>query len=71
MLSNMIPTNSKFSTVPPRVVKLKEAARYLGISPVSVRRLIKRGFIKPIRVLRHVLISIVELDRFVNSGGLQ
>jgi excisionase family DNA binding protein len=47
-------------------LKLKDAAQYLGgVSTVTVRRLIKRGLIKPNRSLRHVLIPVAELDRFL------
>ena len=46
-------------------LKLKDAADYLSISPVSMRRLIKRGLIKPIRSIRHLLISVSELNRFL------
>lgn len=50
-------------------LKIKEAAEYLGgISTITVRRLIKRGLIKPNRALRHILISIGELDRFLAEG---
>jgi hypothetical protein len=50
----------------PRALKLEDAAKYLGgISTVSVRRLIKRGFIRPNRALRHILIPVTELDRFL------
>ena len=52
-------------------LKIKEAARYLGgVSTVTVRRLIARGLIKPNRTLRHVLIPISELERFL-AGGQQ
>ena len=59
---------------PPRApvgaLKLKDAADYLGgVSTITVRRLIKRGLIKPNRALRHVLIPIAELDRFINGRG--
>jgi hypothetical protein len=55
--------------LPPRgALKIKEAAEYLGgLSTISVRRLIKRGLIKPNRALRHILISIGELDRFLGE----
>jgi excisionase family DNA binding protein len=47
-------------------LKLKDAAEYLGgVSTITVRRLIKRGLIKPNRALRHILIPITELERFV------
>jgi Helix-turn-helix domain len=48
-------------------LKIKDAAMYLGgVSTITVRRLIKRGLIKPNRALRHILIPIVELDRFLS-----
>jgi excisionase family DNA binding protein len=49
-------------------LKIKEAAQYLGgVSTVTVRRLIKRGLIKPNLALRHVLIPVAELDRFLTG----
>ena len=60
---------------PPRApvgaLKLKDAADYLGgVSIITVRRLIKRGLIKPNGALRHVIIPVAELDRFINGGRL-
>jgi hypothetical protein len=53
-------------TAPVKALKIKDAGRYLGgVSPVTVRRLIKRGLIKPNCALRHVLIPVSELDRFL------
>lgn len=50
-------------------LKLKEACRYLGgISPASIRRLIKRGQLKPNRALRHLIIPVTELERFLREG---
>jgi hypothetical protein len=50
-------------------LKLKAACEYLGcISPSSLRRLIKRGLLKPNRTLRHLVFSIAELDRFLLEG---
>ena len=47
-------------------LKIKDAAKYLGgVSQITIRRLIKRGLIKPNRALRHVLIPISELDKFL------
>jgi excisionase family DNA binding protein len=54
--------------ITPRALKLKQAAEYLKVSPVSIRRLIKRGLIKPNRALRHTLIPLAELDRFLKGG---
>ena len=49
-------------------LKLKDAANYLAVSPISVHRLIQRGLIKPNRALRHILIPIRELNRFLTEG---
>jgi hypothetical protein len=50
-------------------LKLKDAAKYLGgLSQITVRRLIERGLIKPNRALRHLLIPVSELDRFLAEG---
>jgi excisionase family DNA binding protein len=57
------------TTTPIRALKIKDACRYLGgLSHQTLRRLIKRGLIKPNRVLRHILIPIGELDRFLSEG---
>ena len=47
---------------------MKEAAEYLGVSSVTVRRLVKRGLIRPNLALRHILIPVDELDRFLTLG---
>jgi excisionase family DNA binding protein len=49
-------------------LKIRDAARYLSVSTITVRRLITRGLIKPNRALRHILISVDELDRFLAGG---
>jgi Helix-turn-helix domain len=50
-------------------LKLIAACEYLGgISVTSLRRLIKRGLVRPNRSLRHILIPIGELDRFLREG---
>ena len=54
------------NTAPVGALKIKDAAQYLGgVSTITVRRLIKRGMIKPNRALRHLLIPLAELDRFI------
>jgi hypothetical protein len=59
------------STAPVGALKIKDAAQYLGgVAPITVRRLIKRGLLKPNRALRHILIPIAELDRFI-AGAQQ
>ena len=56
----------KSPTAPTGALKLKAAAEYLGgVSTITVRRLIRRGLIKPNLALRHILIPVAELDRFL------
>ncbi len=56
------------TAIAPKAFKLKDAASYLSISPASLRRLIKRGLIKPNVALRHYLVPVFELDRFLEGG---
>ena len=54
---------------PVGALKLEAACNYLGgVSKITVRRLIKRGLITPNRTLRHLLIPVSELDRFLAQG---
>ena len=46
--------------------KLSEAAHTLSVSESSIRRLIKRGRLKPVRDLRHILIPVSEIEKFVS-----
>ena len=62
---------SKESKTAPAVgaLKIKQAAKYLGgVSPITVRREIEKGRIRPCRTLRHLLIPISELDRWLAEG---
>jgi excisionase family DNA binding protein len=61
-------TTTTRQEAPVGALKLKGAAKYLGgVSEITVRRLIDRGLIKPNRSLRHLLIPISELDRFIEG----
>ena len=53
---------------PKGALKVRQAAEYLSVAPVTVRRLIKRGLIRPNLALRHILIPVEELDRFLQLG---
>lgn len=48
-------------------LKVRGACRFLNVSRSSVMRLIKAGEIKPNRKLRHLLIAISELERWLNE----
>jgi excisionase family DNA binding protein len=49
----------------PRAFSIAQAATILAISPVSVRRLIGRGLLRPNRTLRHIRITEAEINRFL------
>jgi len=47
--------------------KRAEAATYLGVNPVTIDRLAKRGLLHPSRALRHPIYSRDDLDRFLRE----
>ena len=66
--ANGRPRNSE----PERYVEKKgfkraEAAIYLGVAPVTIDRLTKRGLLHPSRALRHPIYSKDDLDRFLRE----
>ena len=57
--------------VTPLALKLQDAAFMVGVSVPTMRRLVSEGQIKPCgRVLRHILISRAELERWVSGVEL-
>ncbi len=57
------------NTVQRGALKLRQAAQYISVSPITVRRLVERGQLKANRSTRHLIFSIKELDRFLEGGG--
>lgn len=51
-----------------RAFTVAEVAETLGVSKTSTYRLIQRGFFKPIRVLRHLLVPVEQIDLFLQSS---
>jgi hypothetical protein len=47
--------------------KRAEAAIYLGVTPVTIDRLRKRGLLYPSLALRHPIYSRDDLDRFLRE----
>ncbi|WOO42362.1 helix-turn-helix domain-containing protein [Rubellicoccus peritrichatus] len=45
----------------------EEAAAVLGLSPVSIDRLTKRGLLRPSRATRRPLYPITEIERFLRE----
>ncbi len=54
-------------SVPKLALSRVEAAKALGVSPVTVDRLAERGLLKPSRALRRPLYTVAELERFLRE----
>jgi predicted site-specific integrase-resolvase len=57
----------KQRVVPKLALTRAEAAEALGITPVTVDRLAKRGLLRPSRATRRPLYSIEEIERFLRD----
>jgi hypothetical protein len=49
-------------------LKTSAAAAYLALTPLTVRKLMKRGLLRPNRATRHLLFPVAELERFLRDG---
>jgi len=49
-------------------LKIGEAADTIGVNPVTIRRMIKRGLLKPYRGLRTPLIPVCQLKDLIENG---
>ena len=45
----------------------REAAKVIGVSPITIDRLTKRGLLKPSRATRKPLYPIWEIERFLRE----
>ena len=53
--------------LPKLAYSMKETAQVLGVSYITVHRLIKRGLLRSSSALRHKLIPVTEVERFLKS----
>lgn len=53
--------------VPKLALTRTEAAEALGITPVTIDRLAKRGLLRPSRATRRPLYSVEEIERFLRE----
>jgi len=53
--------------IPRLAFSLRETAGILGISYISVVRLVRRGLLRPSNALRNRLVSKVEIERFLSE----
>ena len=49
-------------------LKIKESADAIGVDPVTIRRMIKRGLLKPYRGLRTPLIPVSQIRALIENG---
>lgn len=48
---------------------IAEAAKAIGVSPDTVRRLIKAGALKSVRISRRAMVSASEIERVCAQGA--
>jgi excisionase family DNA binding protein len=69
-MQNIVPnSNSDNASQPlPRLAyTMAETAKILGVSYITVHRLIKRGLLRSSNALRHKLIPGSEIERFLKA----
>ena len=56
---------------PPRLAyTTEEASAMLGVHPVTLQRLVRRGLLHPARATRNFLFPSGELDRFLRDNSV-
>jgi excisionase family DNA binding protein len=66
-----ISPNSKSENVshlPRLAYTMEETAKILGVSYITIHRLLKRGKLRSSSALRHKLIPMTEIERFLKSS---
>lgn len=58
-------TESNVGTIPKVALNADEAARALGVSKVSIYRLISCGRLRAVQCLRHKVVPVAELHAFL------
>lgn len=53
----------------PLAVGLDEAARLVGLSRFTLRRRIRAGQLRALRVGNRYIVAVTELERFINAGS--
>ena len=60
-----LPLLAKSEPEPKLLLSINESARLLSVSPVSIRRLIGRGLLKPVRLWRHIRIPRAQIEALI------
>jgi predicted site-specific integrase-resolvase len=59
------PASNESPPLPRLSYKINEAAKILGVAPITIRRAISRGLLKPCRAFRHPLIPAEQLKKLI------
>ena len=60
---------SRGEHMPARMLTLREVSDYLHVNPATVRRLVRRGQLRAIRVGRDLRFEVRVVDQWVAEGG--
>jgi hypothetical protein len=63
----ILETKPAEANLPKLAFSIPEAGRIIGVSDVTVRRLLKRGKLRCLNSLRHKIIPMAEIERFLKS----
>lgn len=67
MLETHSKTEATQAPLPRLAYTMQETANMLGVSYISVHRLLQRGLLKSSSALRHKMIPMREIQRFLND----
>ncbi len=67
-ITNPMPPNGDPRTPSRRLLTLAEVARFLAVSPHTVRRLRSNGSLPVVRFCRRLLFDLKDLERFVEQS---
>jgi excisionase family DNA binding protein len=68
-MNNILPDSKSenVSQLPRLAYTMEETAKILGVSYITIHRLLKRGKLRSSSALRHKLIPMSEIERFLKS----
>jgi excisionase family DNA binding protein len=66
-MSTSLLTAESAGELPPLLLTVPEAGRFLAISKTALRRLIWRGEFTPVRIGRRVRFTVAQLERFITD----
>jgi excisionase family DNA binding protein len=67
MDTHMLKSDNNGQTLPRLAYTMQETAKILGVSYITVHRLLKRGLLRSSQAIRHKLIPASEIERFLKA----